>query len=121
MDFYVAVAANLIVENVIQIKSGIAIRVDVSVKIQQYVMNAKKIKLRILLRVLVSVIMTKIVRLINILKSCICVKSLIDDSVITCDEIINTPETMSIDSVEGTVMQIEKALINEHLGVSNVS
>ena len=48
-------------------------------------------------------------------------KSLIDNSVITCDEIINTPETMSIDSVEGTVMQIEKALINEHLGVSNVS
>ena len=48
-------------------------------------------------------------------------KSLIDDSVITCDEIINTPETMSIDSVERTVMQIEKALINDHLGVSNVS
>ena len=66
MNFYVAVAANLIVENVIQIKSGIAIRVDVSVKIKQYVMNAKKIKLGILLRVLVSVSMTKIVRLINI-------------------------------------------------------
>ena len=53
---------------------------------------------------LVSVVMTKIVRLTNILKSCTFVKSVIDDSVITCDEIINTPETMSINSVKSTVM-----------------
>ena len=62
-------------------------------------MNPKKINFGILLHVLVSVSMTKIVRLMNILKSCTCVKSLIDDSVIACDEIMNTSEAMSIGSI----------------------
>ena len=63
-------------------------------------MTAKKIKFGILLHVLVSVSMTKIVRLMNILKSCTCVKSLIDDLVIECDEIINSSENMSINSID---------------------
>ena len=63
-------------------------------------MTAKEIKFGILLHVLVSVSMTKIVRLMNILKSCTCVKSLIDDLVIECDEIINPSENMSINSID---------------------
>ena len=46
--------------------------------------------LGILVHVLVNVIKT--VRMKNILKSYISVKSIIDDLVIKCDEIINTPD-----------------------------
>ena len=34
------------------------------------------------------------------LKHCTCKKSIIDDLVFTCDEIIDMPETVSIDSID---------------------
>ena len=40
----------------------------------------------------------KIARLNEYLKNCNCAKSLIDDSVIPCDEIVDTLETVSINS-----------------------
>ena len=57
----------------------------------------KKIKLGFLTYVLVSV--TRIVILMNNLKDCLCTKSLIYDSVVTCDETVDMQETATIGSV----------------------
>lgn len=62
----------------------------------------KKIKLRFLTYVLVSV--TRIVILMNNLKDCLCAKSLIYDSVVTCDEIVDMHETATIGSVNKRVL-----------------
>ena len=64
------------VENVIQIKSGITINVGASVKILKNIVCAKKIIFGILLHVVEKM------------------ESIIDNSVITCDEMINTTKTV---------------------------
>ena len=47
------------VENIIQIKSGITINVDVSVEIRKNIICAKKIIFRILLHVVAKIVNTK--------------------------------------------------------------
>ena len=66
------------VENVIQIKSGTRINVGANVKIKKNIMCAKKILFGILLHV---------------------VAKIIDDSVITCDGIINKTRTVGVKTV----------------------
>ena len=67
-------------EHVIQIKSGIMINANVSVKIRKIIICAKRIIFTILLHV--------VVKMIN-------VRSIIDDTVITCGDIIEETKTVS--------------------------
>ena len=54
--YHVNVNVNLIVESVIQIKSGITVNVDVSVKIKKNIACAKKLIFGILLHVVVKMV-----------------------------------------------------------------
>ena len=67
------VNVSLMVENVTQIKIGIMINAGVSAKIQKNIMHVKKMKFGILLHIVAK----------------------IDNSVITCDEIINAADSVS--------------------------
>ena len=69
----------MIVENKTQIKSGILINADVSVKIPKNIISAKNIIFGFLLHI--------------VAKSDRHLVSFIDDSVITCDETIETAKT----------------------------
>ena len=94
--FHVIVNVNLIVENVIQIKSAITINVIMNGKKRlnhtytrkHYVWNPSTCACEC----------DKIVRLMNSWKNWTCTKSLIDDSVITCHEFVKTVTmTVSVD------------------------
>ena len=52
-----------------------------------------------MLGIIAYVLCYKNYRIDEYLKNCTCMESLIDDSVITCDEIIDTADTVSINSV----------------------
>ena len=77
---------NLMAENVIQVKSGIKISANMNVK--------KTIKHQVCKKDYAW----NVINISDYLKTCTCVKSIIRDLVITCDEIVDTPETMSINS-----------------------
>ena len=53
----------------------------------------------IMLGIIAYLLCYKNYRIDKYLKNCTCMESLIDDSVITCDEIIDTADTVSINSV----------------------
>ena len=65
---------------------------NVSVKNRQNIAYAKKFKLGTLARNLASV--TKIVTIANTY----CMKSLVDDQVVVCDEIVDMPETTFVNA-----------------------
>lgn len=98
--FHLKVDGNLIVENIIQNKIGIMISVNVSVK------NGKKLRIWKQNDAWNPNIYVyncgKDCEIGEYLKDCTCIKSLVGDLVVTCDEILDKPETISVNPNDET-------------------
>lgn len=89
---------NLMTKNVTQEKNKTIVSVRVSVKNQKNIAHVESTSSWILVHVLASV--TKIVRFPSSWKTEY-IKSLFDDLGVICDEIVDTPESASINSNDG--------------------
>ena len=76
---HVSVYVNLMVENVTRDKNGAMIGANMSVKNQQHILHVKRTIFGILAHVLASVT--------SVIRDSLCIKSLADDLLVTCDEI----------------------------------